>query len=335
MILLFSLTACGKKDSKEDTKTTTKEYAVTVKDSSGRTVGFDKDTDKNTVCTPYGVMTPFFVALQMEQRVLATTFKNKGFLRMTGSSIVDAGSIGLRGVDFEALATYNPDVLILKTGAQGVDKAEALGVKVIFINCESIEDIIYTTTLLGKAFGVEERADELVKYFNDKLKMVEGIVSQIPEEQKKTAIVFGSEIGRVASGDMLQSQMLELAGAKCVVADIKNNLEWADIGTEKIFNLNPDYIFLTSSSVLDYDIEDITQSTIWAEMSAVKNGRVIKVPARMDSWDLPSPASLLGVMWMLNQMYPSYFSDEQMQSEIDQYYTIIYGKTFDSKTIGY
>ena len=37
----------------------------------------------------------------------------------------------------------------------------------------------------------------------------------------------------------------------------------------------------------------------------------------------------------LHEMYPSYFTADQLQAEVDEYYTMMFGKTFDADYLGY
>jgi len=110
---------------------------------------------------------------------------------------------------------------------------------------------------------------------------------------------------------------------------------WAHIGMERLFTLNPDVIFCTSSTVLDYSTEEILSDTTLSGLEAVKSGRVFQMPAKWDSWDLPGVSCVIGTMWMLHSMYPWLISVEEMQAEIDEYYTFMFGRTFDSGYLGY
>ena len=142
---------------------------------------------------------------------------------------------------------------------------------------------------------------------------------------------------------MLQSWMLERAGAVSPARDLERAgnpdagipTAWSNIGVESIFEMNPDMIFCTSSTVLDYTVDEIYGSPSWSEVEAVKAGRVALIPAKWDSWDLPGINCALGTMWMLYRMYPEYFSREELEAEINDYYLFIFGRTFDSGYLGY
>jgi len=104
-----------------------------------------------------------------------------------------------------------------------------------------------------------------------------------------------------------------------------------NIGVETVFKWNPDVIFCTSSTPLNYTVNGILTDPAWSAMT--KN--IFVVPTQIDSWDMPGISCAIGTMYMLYRMYPKYFSAEQLQSEIDEYYTFMFGKTFDNAYLGY
>ena len=73
----------------------------------------------------------------------------------------------------------------------------------------------------------------------------------------------------------------------------------------------------------------------WSAVKAVKNGKVVTVPSKLDSWDMPGLGCVLGTMFMLHEMYPDYFSTDELQEQIDEYYEFMFGKTFDADYLGY
>lgn len=336
LVMCFSMAACGAVGETQDDLSTPKEDTITVTDMMGREVAVPADTANNTVASAYGVLTPIFMSLDMIDRIDGAAFKNKGFLRLADERIDDVETVGNNAIDMEALATANPDVFICKVDEnEKIEAVTNLGIPVITINAETPEEVIKTYELMGQVFGVEKEAKTIIDYINTQLTEIEKLTADIPDEEKKTAIVLGSEISRVAGDDMLQTILLETAGAKTVVDGINNNMIWVNIGTEKLLELNPDYIFATSSSVLDYGVEDFYEDAAWSALTAVKNKDIYKIPAQKDSWDMPGPGFVLAAYFMVNTMYPELLSDDDFQTKIDEFYTMMYDKTFDGETIGY
>ncbi len=335
LLMCFSFVACGTtaqndEESKQDT--------VTVVDMMKREVEIPANTKANTVGATYGVATPFLSTLGVSDRVLACTFKSKGFFRLVDEVIVNASNIGNNELDSESLAAIAPSIYICKGKPQDYDKIETatkLGIPVLTISSEDPDEVIYCYEMLGKAFGVEERANEIIEYYKAQLAEIDKLASTIPEDKKVTALCMGSDLGRIAGDDMLQTTMLKRAGAKTIVDDVKGDKWWVNAGVEDVFSRDPEYLFITSSSVLSYKIDELYEDSAWTAMTAVKNHNIYQIPSKFDSWDMPGPGFVLAMYFMMHSMYPDVVSTEMMQEKTDEYYETLYGKALTGDEIGY
>ena len=183
-----------------------------VLDGAGRIVDLPEDPAAATAASVYAVSVPFIVALGLSDRTVAVNPKSKFWTN--ADEALSKNSIGRGTVDLEKLAEYNPTVLIHRSNdPETVDAVENLGVDVLCITVEDMEDIEYTLTMLGKYFGADDHAEEVIGWLRGKFDKVAGIVETIPESERKTALLMGGEPGRVAGSDMLQTWMIERAGA--------------------------------------------------------------------------------------------------------------------------
>ena len=306
-----------------------------VRDASGAEVPLPPRGERVTIASAYAVAVPFLVALGLEDDVLAINCKSR-FWTDQSPALGRAGSIGRGVVDLEALAACEPTVLIHRTGDEKTaSAAEALGIRVLRIRAESMADVADTLRMMGRYFGREERAEEVVAYLDGKFAMIDEIVASIPADERPTALVMGGEYGRIAGGDMLQSWMIGKAGGVPVAQGITGNGGWTQAGVEKVFELDPAYLFLTSSTPLRYSAEDILTDPVWSALACVRGNRVRQIPTRIDSWDLPGVVCVLGTMWMLRCMHPARFSAERLAREIDEYYTFLFGRSFPAEYLGY
>lgn len=329
LVLALSLAGCGGQAAPAQ-KT---QAANTVTDASGAVLEIPEPPA--SIASAYAVSVPFIVALDLSDQVVAINCKSS-FWSDNVPALGQAGSVGRGVVDLEALAACAPTVLIHRANdSKTVDAVTPLGIDVLCIQAESMEDVAATLRLMGNYFGAQERAQEVIAWMDAKFALIDSIVAKIPEDQRVTALTMGGELGRIAGGDMLQSWMIEKAGGICVATDIENNCNWAQVGVETVFELNPEFLFLTSSTPLDYSAQDILNDPAWSAVSAVEQSNVAQIPAKIDSWDLPGVVSVLGAMWMLHEMYPGYFSAEQLQQQVDEYYTFLFGRTFAPDYLGY
>ena len=335
LVMLLSFTACK---AAEETAGNDQDTIVIV-DMLGREVNVPADTQSSTVASSYGVATPFLATLGISDRVLACNFKNKGFYRKCDEVIINAGSVGTTvTLDQEALAAYDPDIYICKISDQPkIDIATTLGIPSLTLSAETPEEVMQAYEMLGKALGAEERAAEINEYIQSQLDEIDELAKTIPDDSKVTALCMGSQFSRVAGEDMLQTIMLQRVGAKTVVDGIVGEEEryWADCGVEKVFELDPDYIFVTSSAVLDFTMDDFYTDAAFSALTAVKSKNIYQIPAKMDSWDIPGPGFVLAMYYMMHCMYPELVSTDMMQEKTDEFYSKLYGRTFTGDEIGY
>ncbi|NLW78951.1 MAG: ABC transporter substrate-binding protein [Ruminococcaceae bacterium] len=304
-----------------------------VVDMLGRTVTLPETVE--TAAIIYGVATNLMLPLGVADRLVAIN-ASWGILNVVAPELADLDTVGQGAVDLEKLAQMNPDVFIHRANDQRtITAVEKLGIPVVAIEPEDTDKMLETLLLLGEVFGVTERAVELVAYYNDKVQFAQDLVADIPENARKTAIMMGSELGKVAGGDMLQSAMIETAGGINMARDIQTGQTWPVAGTEQIFSWNPDYIFCTNSKTSDYTPEGLLQDPHWSELAAVQGAHLYKMPSTVDSWEFPGLATCIGFLWMLNQMYPERYDDAAFAAEVDAYYQLAYGQTFSREFLGY
>lgn len=309
--------------------------APTLLDAAGRPLSIPENGSGEKIASVYGTAVPFLVALDLSEQVVAANFKSS-FWKMAVPALGSAGTVGRGVVDLEALANSGATVLVHRANdKETVAAVENLGVDVLCIQAEDLQSTYNTLSLLGEYFSKQERAQSVIDWMQEKFKKIDSITDQIPKDQRHTALVMGGELGRIAGADMIQSWMIEKAGGIVVAADVQNDSKWTNAGVETIFQWNPEYIFCTSSTALDYTVDDILSDPAWSAVSAVENRHVSVVPSKLDTWDMPGIASVLATFYMLQQMYPDYFSAREMQAEIDEYYLFMFGQTFDSECLGY
>ena len=301
-----------------------------VTDGAGRSLDVRSNAKESTIASVYAVAVPFFVALGLEDRVLAVNVKSS-FWNTADEKLAKAGTVGRGVVDLEKLASYAPTALVHRSNdPETIEAVSKLGIDVVCITVEDMDDIKYTLNMLGEYFGVPENAKRASEWIDKKFSYIKNIVDTIPQSERKTAMLMGGNLGRVAGSDMLQSWMIEQAGGIPVVEEGLNH-NWIDIGVEKVFAYNPDVIFCTSSTARDYTTEELLNDSAWSAMTSVINKDIYVIPTKYDSWDMPGISCVLGCMYMLREMYPDYFSLEDFEDEVDDYYRFMFGRCFDDE----
>lgn len=329
--MLLSLCACGK--SVEAAEEKAPEHTVT--DGAGRVLAVPEDGSAQKIASVYGTAVPFIVAAGLADQVTAINCKSN-FWKKASAPLDAAGTVGRGVVDLEALAASGATVLIHRSNdAKTVEAVDKLGIQTLCITAEDLDGIYATLRLLGEYFGKTERADEVIAWMEGKFAAIDAIVAAVPESERPTALCLGGEKGRVAGGDMIQSWMIEKAGGICVADEVGKDHNWITVGEETVLGWNPAYIFCTSSASLDYTVEELYEDEAWSAMQSVTDRHIAVIPSRLDTWDMPGIAVVIGTFWMLHQMYPELFTVEQLEKEIEEYYSFMFGQSFDREYLGY
>ncbi|MBQ9014659.1 MAG: ABC transporter substrate-binding protein [Firmicutes bacterium] len=306
---------------------------LTVVDQAGREVTVKKDPQSIALC--YRVVIRFLLSLDQGDKIKGIG-KSEPFLEQLQPSLADCADVGKGVADIEALAQLGPDLFVHKASdVQTLEAVSEIGIPSVGIEVETPEDMVCALDLLGKVCGAEDKAAELIDYYNGQIRASEDLVSQIDDADKPTAIVMGTSIGKVADGSMLQGEMLERAGAVNCAADLKATELWPTAGTEQIFAWDPDYIFITNSESAVYTAEDLLQDPAWSELTAVREKHIYEMPAEADSWEFPGVVSTLGIDYMMHIMHPQLLDEETLKQHVDALYQLCYGRTFERDELGY
>ena len=303
---------------------------VTITDGAGREVTISQPVD--TILTVYGAK--YILALGLGDKMVSKS--TDPFTLAVCPSMADGVQFGSDQMNAETIAQINPDVFIHAARATKLlDAAQELGIPSIGLYMETPDEVVATLEMLGKALGVEDHAAEVIRKYQNLMGYATQLTADVAEADRPTAILMGNTIGKVAHSSMLQSIMIETAGGVNLAADVEGEGTWPVVGVEQIFEWDPDFIFIMNSTARDYDAESIMADPAWADLKAVQAGHVYVVPSDLDSWEYPCVSSALGVLWMVNKMYPEKFTDTMLEQYVTNFYKDIYGVTFTREQLNY
>ena len=140
-------------------------------------------------------------------------------------------------------------------------------------------------------------------------------------------LFLGSEPQRVASGDMLQTEMIALSGGASVSAALRGG--WSDVDLEQILVWDPDVIIIPSYA--SFSGVDLLEDPDWGALQAVRSKRVHTMPRVMGPWDTAVPDFILGVLWLSECFYPGTTTD--LAAEAQVFYERFYGLTLSSEQL--
>ncbi|NLM20910.1 MAG: ABC transporter substrate-binding protein, partial [Peptococcaceae bacterium] len=251
LLLLLVFTGCSPaSEPPADTADGNQAETFTITDQAGRTVEIPNNVE--SVAMTWGPAANFVLALGKGDIISAFNYSGE-FAAKVSPNLANVSSVGKGKPDMEALAKLKPDVFIHKANDTAtLEAVQDLGIPAVGIYSETQDDLLVATELVGKVLGAEEQATKLINFYNEKINFAADLVKDIPADERKTVIVMGSEIGKVANGTMLQSFLIETAGGINLAKDIVSEETWPTVGTEQIFSWDPDYIFCVNSSQATY-----------------------------------------------------------------------------------
>jgi len=141
-----------------------------------------------------------------------------------------------------------------------------------------IESVYEDFRNMGKIFGVEERAEEIISEMEEKIKKAEEKVSQ--KESVKAAYVdaYSTDEAAFTAGDALVADIFRSAGAENVMNHTEDT--WMNISWEEMAASNPEYIVIgvyAGVEDADYWIDFLKNHPAMSEVDAVKNERFVIV----------------------------------------------------------
>lgn len=233
-------------------------------------------------------------------------------------------------VNAEELISLNPQVVFCYASFDKADieKFEKAGLTVVGLKGETLEETYEAIKIIGEVFGCEDKADEYINYVKDKINYIKERAKDIPEDERPRVLVTGPKsMYTVATGDMLQSTMVEMAGGENVASELKGF--WTEVSPEQIVTWNPD-IILAGSSFGPNSREDIMKNPAIQTINAIENDKVYNFPSNIGWWDFPLPHAVLGMLWTAKTINPDKFEDLDMLATADEYYEKYLGYSFTS-----
>ena len=143
----------------------------------------------------------------------------------------------------------------------------------------TVETVYEDFELLGKIFGVEDKAKEVVEKMKSDIKAVTDKVGNIKDEDRVKVMVYDSgEDKAMAVGSGLANNLIELAGGDNIFGEEKQpyiNATWESVVAE-----NPEVIVVTdylAGSPVQDKIDFLKSHPALKDVDAIKNDRIYVV----------------------------------------------------------
>lgn len=240
-----------------------------------------------------------------------------------------------KGVTPEQMREMNIDFVLYSPGMTKEEPYIAAGLKTVCAfspdkgprNLDEFqENFKREISLFGDLLGpdAKARADKYNAYFDRQVKRILSITSKIDKNNRPSVYYGGlhsSLLGSQGKGSVMHWNT-EVSGGNYLPQALDGNHATATL--QQVLSWNPDIILLSGY----YDSSDDPRNNPeWAELKAVKSGRVYRLPRGIYTWDHASGEGVLLMIHMAGIFHPDLFKEWDMIKEMKTFYSEVYGKT--------
>ena len=318
---------------------------MTVTDMIGREVTVVPGSYQRVVCVGAGALrmysyigdTALLAGVEdidnttLEERPMMFDSVARPYVLAYGETFNTLPSCGVGGpmaqaAEAEKILSCDPDIVISEF--EDVEKSNALqeqlGVPVITLSAGSkgvFDDKFYhSMELLGKVFGEETKAAELVKFVQDEATAISARVADIPEEEKPSVYICG--LGNWGTTDHLMSAenyiSFEVAGVKNVLSGL--GIEGiGPIEEEKFVELGEqmDIIIMDAAAVKNIKPLYAEDPTLFDTCKAWKSGEVYLEMA-YNAYYTNYEIALINTWFIAKTVYPEAFADIDLTAKTNE-----------------
>ena len=201
---------------------------------------------------------------------------------------------GMTNPSIERIVSLSPDLVLVSI--EGNTRADftritTLAIPVYVSNPRTLMGIYRSLTDLGSLTGRSDEAQRLVDSLKHKEEMLRSMVSRTPVS---TLFLISLHPLIVAGKNTLLNELLALAGARNIAADLEGN--YPAISREAILAENPDVLFMTADLAGDTE-HLISLFPEWSQLNAIRQKKVYRLDT--DIVSRPGPRALLGLELVL------------------------------------
>ncbi|WP_169239474.1 ABC transporter substrate-binding protein [Candidatus Roseilinea sp. NK_OTU-006] len=311
------------------------DMAITLTDALGREVTLPTPPQR-IVLTGRGlfmIADAIYTFPEAGQRIvgMGQTAQGSGnFIKLIDPGYADKATLE-RDAGAEQVAALQPDLVIVKsTAAEATGKPiEALGIPVVYVDFETPAQYYRDLVILGKVFGDEARAQEVIDFYQAKVAEIKKAVAGA-DKPRVLLLYYNDRDGAVSFNvpplNWIQTEMVQIAGGEPVWASIELGRGWTQVTLEQIAAWDPDQVFVVSYFKNPSEVvADLKADANWQALRAAKAGRLYAFPADLYSWDQPDTRWILGLMWLAGRIHPDRFSGLDIEAEARAFYQVLYG----------
>ena len=339
--MIFVLAGCGEAHHTKEQSSERKE-GIQVMDCVGREVTLEKEAEKIVDLTMIdGVRT--LVQLGAQDRVVGISnqgsriFNTEGMVKknyvivsQAAPELKDLAVVGdSKEPNVEMIISLKPDVILVDSMAKNVAEHIQKQTNTPVVCVGSFGSFHYDMfRMLGKIVGKEERAEELVTFTKNKMKLVTDITAGIGADERKRLFYWTHPFAGNAPKTNGNYEAFQLAGGKNVASEGEVIPEGVyEITKEQILAWDPAFIFLHSPFKEDFEgwltVDSVKEDEVIQGTEAFVKGNVYPIKGELSGWDMATEAA--EVFYVAKILYPERFQHLDVEKEGNEILKKFYG----------
>jgi iron complex transport system substrate-binding protein len=298
-----------------------------ITDQAGRQVAVPDRITHIYAAQPYTHVLTYMLAPDMLIGHLSIIGdKDRRFLRPEAANLPLLGGAPGSGqqVNMETVLAAKPDIVLMKGNAKSdpgraTEKFAQIGLPVVFVDLENIDDYPAGIEFFGKLIGRVEKARELADRARKVLADVDRAVATIAQDKRLRVYYAESADGLATECDQsFHADAIKRAGGTIVHhCLLKTHMGMEKVSLEQIIAYNPEVIVANDAQFEAMAYADPR----WAGIKAVAEHKVWTVPRSPFNWidRPPSVMRILGVQWLAHLFYPKAYAVD-MRAEVRDFH---------------
>jgi iron complex transport system substrate-binding protein len=249
-------------------------FPVELTDDTGRTITLDAAAERIVSLAPSN--TEIVCALDACDRLVGVTDFDD-----YPPEVADVTDVVVQTqVDVELVVDAEPDLVLAAgnelTPTATIEQLEELGLTVVVLYPETLEEVYANIELVGSALGASEEADALVDSMEERVAAVEEAVADAEAPTTLYEIFYAEGTTYTAGEGSFLASLIEIAGGVPVTGDAQGVIDG-----ESLVAADPQLILLGGAS---YDptladpaaaLDAVAARPGWADLAAVTTGDVV------------------------------------------------------------
>ncbi|HQM66846.1 MAG TPA: ABC transporter substrate-binding protein [Methanomassiliicoccales archaeon] len=288
------------------------EGPVTVIDAAGRAVTTSEAPKRIVSCSPS--LTEIVYALGIGDRLVAVTdycdWPEDVVTRKANGSLPSIG--GYFNPRVEPVIDAEGDLILIDKGVQAqMDMCSQLNAtkqKYIIIEKGTTFDEIYAAIgMIGEICWAEEEAEALIDSMKGRLVAIEEALGDAEDIPSLVFAVWLKPVYLSGNGTFTQDVILHAQGENVY----SNMTGWPEVSIESLLVQEPEYLLVSMMQLPtpgEEIISELENDTMWAEVSAVRDGNVYIFTGQADNvFCRPGPRMVDAVELMAKILHPEVF----------------------------